>query len=1478
MATKQQSPFEKARAAQDIFRQPFSTSKPDADGFIPDKPATSTTQRPGPFKSNVKAPVDDGFVPDTNDGFVPDAIQNDGFVPDPIQNDDGFVPDAEPNFDGFIPDQKQTDEPSVASKIWSGAKDFGKAVVKDLTQSAYRAGIKNFTVEGNPLNPLSKFPGIPTLMQHTLYKKLPEKIETPLGEMDIKYSDNPIKATGQVLTDTINIGGLFYGGPAMTGTKVGLMQGLKTGGKQFGMNYAKKQAAVRGFDFSAGALFSVGENVAEGEDDLGTLTKEALVSGGVNVVATPLFGKGLKLLFKTTGKTLSLVDDVASTMVTKLDNFAAPKIDEAALLSKGVAEKSNLMEMANPNVFYKRTWQQGAAEKLSSAIGWVQEAPQKFVSTILDDGNPIRQFVKNVEGASGESVSPDIDPYKTYRLADSQAFEKVNDLFKDYTAIKTQNPELNEFVNAYMLAKDLSERAKHGPLPRGMTDEQVTGEWDYLKGLLTEDQALEVEKIAGDTQGFLDNFLKEEVKFGRITQESYAAMREQHPNYIPHNVLDYMAAEGGWNRTGGYNQNSPFKKAEGSEREIEGVDTAILRYITDHTRGMNRNRVPRQIIELAEKGGKPEELGFIPQRTAENVKKRNVLLKELSDYRQTLENLKVLQADAFKGDKNLSNKIFKTAEKLSKLEAEYKKAVDDLGGDLETEKLFFKQTDPATTLNDLTVSFQSKADLEADYGSLRKLLELADKNNMTVAQVLFRDGYHAASIKSIVNALESKEIPVNTSELKKYVVNLNDKDIARRQVMINNTKEDLGNLVSSNDDLAKYLDVLDMNIDQLSTKKNETLSLIRDLSDAKAKSVDMPDKEKVTFFRDGEREEWWVPKDIGSVLKRLDVDQGGWVMNSVAKVNQMFKSNVTTYSPTFLIKNAVRDPQNAAMIAKYGVLPKDLALAYSDIWNSRVGGSLFYKTWRELGGPLAGIFDDNATPDQLFNRLDKQLRRNIKEGKKNGSTVGNRLIESPNPLHILEGVNRMAEESTRLAVFIRALDEGAHPLDAVLESRDASVDFSKMGSLMRTLNKLVPFLNARVQGTTNFVKRFVKDPEAMIRRNALTTLPVAMTLHSHNAQFESYQNIDQKTKDTYWIYITGEMDAVDGRGNNYKMPIYVKFPKGEVQQLFANTFEQIGDIVKDKDPRTWQEFAGDMKGSMTPIQYSGFGPISTLPQLHRNYDDFFERPIEADFIRGKAREDWKREDRYDERTSSLAKKLGQGWPGEMLNLSPMQFDFMINSWAGNNGRDVNKAIDLITKDPTLRSVEPTKWEGVTKIPVVQAFISSSSFPQNRELKRVETANNQAKAKREEYVDNKLQPYIEKADAAGLLNALMNDDTYMNFNPIEKERLFNRAKSQFVKQVIDKNPDQTILSRVSVDDLYVYNLDRIETVAESQDFAGFVDLLRELAQKGVSESNLRGLAEMSIPLFGGLPVASPDAPIEEEPGPGVIPGETDQTFE
>jgi len=515
----------------------------------------------------------------------------------------------------------------------------------------------------------------------------------------------------------------------------------------------------------------------------------------------------------------------------------------------------------------------------------------------------------------------------------------------------------------------------------------------------------------------------------------------------------------------------------------------------------------------------------------------------------------------------------------------------------------------------------------------------------------------------------------------------------------------------------------------------------------------------INLFRNGAKETWQVPSDIAVAIKNLDapVTPNWWQILTAPQ--RLLKKGATQYNLSFTLPNKFRDEQTAALTArgfiesmaqKTGVSPQAVNLTDKEI----------KELYKISGGYGASIFKEGES--KILADLEKK-----------GIT---KVLDSTNPAKIIDTINDSIEQSTRLEVFKQALQGGLSPKDAAFVSREATIDFAKMGSWMRPINQAIPFLNARIQGLINLPRAFVANPEVFARMQMYTAVYPTLALYEHNRRFDSYANISPYIKNKYWIIMVGETDGVDSyTGNPIKVPQFITIPKGEGQALVSGPIQHYLEKVDKIDYRKTSQMLADVLGSASPLEFQSWdggniwlslagqmGPAVSIPAgLAAGKVPYTGTPIVPE-----SREKAEPYMQFTKYTPEIAKEVGK-----ILNVSPAKIDFILSSFGGLP-QDIQKAVDVVygvVRKGKLggNSISETPWGAVSQIPMARRFIRESGesgyekefrYQQKEEIeKKLETEKLKIYDKAEE-IWQEMNKRKTKDDKLNYLNSLGNEIT------------------------------------------------------------------------------------------------------------------------
>ena len=587
-------------------------------------------------------------------------------------------------------------------------------------------------------------------------------------------------------------------------------------------------------------------------------------------------------------------------------------------------------------------------------------------------------------------------------------------------------------------------------------------------------------------------------------------------------------------------------------------------------------------------------------------------------------------------------------------------------------------------------------EFKPDKNTTDKLKKLNKEYNKQFEKysIEFNEGDYAPSVRKQFNELKIKEQKLNDklsklTKMSKDFSNENimkvDKKIADKSKKAIPNKEKVLNTINKlKDDYLKGIDEFDDLLGGLRSELKETVA-------KKAKRGE----EVVSFFNKGFKEQWVVPKDIAYVIKNTDAEISNGLLKIVEAANNKMKKFSTSENLSFIIPNLFRDQQTAAINAgamiediamKTGVSPVDIGATAPDILDSYFNN---------------GSFSGSILQDGDSAYLKKLEKKGIVD-----------VVKSGNPIKIIEKINENFERFTRRGVYKKALERGLSEKDALYVAANATVDFNKMGEKMKSLNKMIPFLNARVQGFVNIAKTLKNNPAMFARMQMYTAVYPTMVLQTHNSAYESYKNISQYFKNKHWIIMTGEEETNDPySGNKITVPQFVTIPKGEGQALVSGPIQYYLDKASNIDKRSVNEMMIDVLGSASPVSFQSFdqsnavssalsqlGPLPSIGAgLATNKNLYYGTDIIPQSKKGGFKDD-----EVSRNTDNIIKDVtnkfnktffkGEEGKGSTKGVAPAQTQFVLESFGGLS-KDTIDLVDLLYSKLTDQDVNRENLTG-----------------------------------------------------------------------------------------------------------------------------------------------------------------------------------------
>lgn len=520
-------------------------------------------------------------------------------------------------------------------------------------------------------------------------------------------------------------------------------------------------------------------------------------------------------------------------------------------------------------------------------------------------------------------------------------------------------------------------------------------------------------------------------------------------------------------------------------------------------------------------------------------------------------------------------------------------------------------------------------------------------------------------------------------------------------------------------------------------------------------SMFSPKEGIVTVLFGGKKAFFWTDPEIYKAVKGLDEEEAGILIKMLSYPAQWLRAGATTLSPEFLIRNPARDQLSAFIYSKYGYLPMtDFARGLFSL----VKRDDLYWKWVRAGGLQSML----VSMDRNY------LKKSAQE------LFGARLREKISPIEWLRALSEWMEQGTRLGEFIKGVEKGASLKSAAYASREVTLDFSRKGSKIKNLNRIIAFLNANIQGLNKPVRAFREAPGTTISRILLgITLP-SILLYLLNRDDEQYKQLPQWQKDLFWIISIDSDDkelAPSGK-------ILLRLPKPfEVGIVFGSLPERILEHIDREDPKLLNSLSDTILRGLS----IGFIPTGLQPIIENmtNYSFFRQRRLES-----LGMERLLPEDRYSVFTHETTKHLGK-----LMGVSPVKMDNLIKGYTGSAGELALDTLDFIIsggkrKLPLTLENAPLLRGFVAREPIGSASEAVEKFYDN--LDKATQAmgsikDRQGKGEDTSGIRNKYPEYRAAPALAATARTLSAQRKQINFL-LENEQLDDREKLRRIRTI------------------------------------------------------------------------------------------------
>ena len=485
-----------------------------------------------------------------------------------------------------------------------------------------------------------------------------------------------------------------------------------------------------------------------------------------------------------------------------------------------------------------------------------------------------------------------------------------------------------------------------------------------------------------------------------------------------------------------------------------------------------------------------------------------------------------------------------------------------------------------------------------------------------------------------------------------------------------------------------------------------------------------PKNNEVVFFRNGERITMRVSKEIFAGFNAFnpEVEIHNPLVNGARAINNGFKRLVTSLNPAFLLRNTIRDVQDAGINTRYGkTFLKNYARASYEISHN---GKL-WQLYKAMGGFSSSVFDFEKGFSGMQNKWGLT------------KAEGNLLKQT---LQGVENANAFVEQLPRLAEFISSIEAGNSAEQAILDSADVTTNFGRMGNITKVLNRtLIPFLNPSIQGCSKMIRnitsiRSAREFASLAFKAALVGVaPMVLNMLMYEDD-EDYKTLRDNDKENNFLFKVGDT--------------FVKIPRGRVASVIGGLVNR-GKSAAEGEDVDWAGYVKNIMQQVTPVDSMSRTIFSPFSDVANNLTWY------GSAIEGRQFENTAPKDRYDENTSSIAIAIGQ-----LINYSPKKIHYLLDQYSGVIG-------DFILPATTAKAEKDFLSGNFTLDPATSNKLSTEFYEMYDQAQYAKTAGDDTAAYQVRYL-NKVKSAI--SDMYKQKSEIQNNPDLSNAEKLQQTRV------------------------------------------------------------------------------------------------------------
>ena len=397
-----------------------------------------------------------------------------------------------------------------------------------------------------------------------------------------------------------------------------------------------------------------------------------------------------------------------------------------------------------------------------------------------------------------------------------------------------------------------------------------------------------------------------------------------------------------------------------------------------------------------------------------------------------------------------------------------------------------------------------------------------------------------------------------------------------------------------------------------------------------------------TVMQNGKKQAYQTTQELYGPIVGYNLPAAGLMLGVARSAAHLLRTGATM-SPSFIVRNLIRDTIFAGVASKNGFVP---------ILDTIRGAQALLKDEKMRAEfETAGItkFNFYNTADEIARSLD-EMADNKNWREYTPSDIWKAIINHPTKPFFM--TSEFVESATRMGEYLKAREKGLSIEEAARAARELTLDFSRSGVSGEKYNQVVPFFNACLQGGDKLRRLFKEDFLGTLWNVTKYIILPSFVLWILNHDEDWYKEIDPSIKNTNWI-----------------LPGGIRIPKPqEAGVIFGSGIEAMLDIASGKDKDAMDNWSKEVLINMAPNIF----PTVLLPIIEWQVNYSFFR---SQNIANRRLQQLPDELQYTNSTSEVSKAIGKA-----TGLSPVKIDNTIRGYTGTMGMFLAQAPDRLVAD------------------------------------------------------------------------------------------------------------------------------------------------------------------------------------------------------